>query len=159
KRAPRPKRTLAEAAAALYSEPEGEPRRELILVRVLGVPHDVAAPVGIAPVSLAGGLDVGRRPSRLEAQAHRVARVDLHPQRARPRELAVAADLARRAVEAREGQPGIGGGPGADGDEGARAGVGLTEVVGVDAVVVLDLEVADLPDRRPARLQLALLLA
>src|SRR6185295_16402126 len=101
-------------------EAEADAARELELVRVLGVPHHVAAPVGIAPITLAVRLDVGGRPPRLETDADVLPRVGLDPDPGRPRELRVAADLPLLAVHSREAHARIARGPGADEDEGTR---------------------------------------
>src|SRR6185503_14830036 len=149
-----PRRRQAEVLEA-----EADAARELELVRVLGVPHHVAAPVGIAPITLAVRLDVGGRPPRLETDADVLPRVGLDPDPGRPRELRVAADLPLLAVHRREAHARIARGPGADEDEGTRARVRLTEVVGVGPVIGLDAEVADVPHGRSADLEGARLLA
>ena len=114
-------------------EAEDDPAGELELVRVLGVPDRVAAPVGVAPVALGVRLDVRGRPASLETEAEVPAREQLQAGRPGGRELRLAADVPRGGVEAavlRRAQ--------AAQDVGPGRGVGVAEVVGEVAVVVVD---------------------
>src|SRR4029450_6331291 len=81
------------------SEPENEAARELQLVRVLGVAHEVAAPVRIAVPAYGVRLDVGRSPARSQLHADPVAGLELAPPAERAGELRAAVGLAANASD------------------------------------------------------------